>query len=178
MIAFKELLKQTNFENFKKALVEQYPDQAENIEGYKKVFKELLVMEPIEKNGEIWQLEVRLVKSIFKEEEDFVDVSGIWLNSTEPQQRWALEFIPWEEWLSMLVNEEQVEHFGLDNYIAHCIWEMTYCGFEQEVIKGKNEELKNLAEEIQKYKEDIKVADFELSSEDILDKINDFLDNN
>jgi hypothetical protein len=171
MITLNDLIAQVKFDDIKKALIENYPNQTRNIEGYEKVFNELQLMTPVARTNENWQLDVHMVNPLFEDEEPYMDVSGLWLNSTEPEQHWALEFTPWEEWLSIFVNKQQVETLGKETYVAHCLWEMTFNGFEQETIQDKINMLDESEKEI-KVKE---VADIELSGEDVLETINDTL---
>jgi len=38
----------------------------------------------------------------------------------------------WHEWLFMPINKKSMEQFSEIEIIAHCLWEMTFCGFEEE----------------------------------------------
>ena len=48
---------------------------------------------------------------------------------------YALEFSPWSSWLAMEVDEESLAKCGEVDFIAHCLWEMTFFGYEEKEIE-------------------------------------------
>lgn len=54
---------------------------------------------------------------------------------------YALEFKSWSKWLSMTVDDKSLSECGESNFIAHCLWEMTFCGFEERQINNKKRSL-------------------------------------
>lgn len=63
----------------------------------------------------------------------------------------------WENWLGMGLAPETLENFSELEIIAHCLYEMTFCGYEQDEIQKQIdtinktvEEYKNLTDEEKK----------------------------
>lgn len=55
---------------------------------------------------------------------------------------YAIEFTPWSQWLSMIVDDESLIKCGETNFIAQCLYEMTFFGFMEQKIKNKSNSLK------------------------------------
>lgn len=89
----------------------------------------------------------------------YIDVSGR-KNKKVPNDitdGYALEFVPWKEWLGMELAPETIKNFSELEIIAHCLYEMTFIGYEEEEIQEQlnsinktMEEYKNLSEEEKK----------------------------
>lgn len=64
-----------------------------------------------------------------KEEDgrDYFDVYGIKPHSDE---QWGLSFSPWEEWLGMQVAPSAVQRLTPTEIATHCLYEMTFHGYE------------------------------------------------
>lgn len=58
----------------------------------------------------------------------------------EPE-RFALELSPWSKWLGMGVPEELRQELGDAHVVAHCLYEMTTFGFDEESVRAQREEL-------------------------------------
>ena len=74
------------------------------------------------------------------------DVSGIKPGSKDS---WALDFVRWERWLGMELSRSTLDRFSPSEVTAHCLWEMTFHGYEQEeiaetdaLVRGRVGELK------------------------------------
>ncbi len=50
------------------------------------------------------------------------------------QISYAIEFSSWCVWNGMIVGQESIDNFGEIDVIAHCLWEMTFCGFREKNI--------------------------------------------
>lgn len=138
---FKDLVDSYSWKDIEYRFKELYPDQEGNFEGYEKVLSRLKEIEPVDYNMEI---KVELVKhSLIKNDPDFVpywNVSG----DDGSEGSWALEFNPWNEWLGMTVAPKTSSM----DFLIHCLWEMTFCGFEEEEIQGKLDNLNKAAKEV------------------------------
>ncbi|MDD4176802.1 MAG: hypothetical protein PHY58_06890, partial [Bacteroidales bacterium] len=115
--------------------------------GYKKVFEELLFMHPEDS-------EISIVVAHQKDDydgEEYVNVSGKYANpkSEEEEFSQAIEFTPWNKWLGMEISQESLQHFSELEIISHCLYEMTFVGFEEEEIQ---KELNSLEKSIEEYK--------------------------
>lgn len=55
---------------------------------------------------------------------------------------YAIEFTPWSQWLSMIVDNDSLVKCGETNFIAQCLYEMTFFGFIEQKVKNKSNSLK------------------------------------
>ena len=83
----------------------------------------------------------------------YVDVSGRVADKGKGNGNWAsesyaIEFKPWDEWLGMTIAEQTLKEFSEPQILAHCLYEMTFVGFNQEEIQKRFEEIFILTEEI------------------------------
>jgi len=147
MKTFITLIKNNAWLSIELTLLELYPDEKENIAGYQKMFNQLQLLSPIHTG----------ICIVVKWETDdfdntkYVDVSGKYSNPKTEEQMFsqALEFTPWSEWLAMEIATESLQNFNELEIIAHCIYEMTFVGFEEEEIQEK---IQNIEAEAEKYK--------------------------
>ncbi len=64
------------------------------------------------------------------------------------EARFNLSFTKWEEWLGMEVSEETLRDYRPPEVAAHCLREMTFYGFSQDVIQQRFAGLLEQVEEI------------------------------
>ena len=131
---FKDLVLNSDWQKIEKILL-TLDDNKDNMEGYKKVFEELIKLKP--KRSDC----VLTIKHVKNDEEDYEDVFGI---SKKDNQNYALEFTPWQEWLDMELDQKTLKEYSKPSIIANCIYEMTFFGFDQKKIKKKMGELLKL----------------------------------
>lgn len=144
---FKKLLQTNSWLSIKAILLELYPNELKNIAGYENVFNKLLLMDAEESNISIV---VKNEKDDFDHEE-YVDVSGMYLNPKNEDEKFsqAIEFTAWRQWLGMDIHQKSLNHFTELEIISHCLYEMTFVGFEEVEIQ---EELKTIENQIDDYK--------------------------
>lgn len=132
----------------------EYPDQTDLLDSYKDVFESLKLLEP-EVNGMMIVLSMLTDGDLEGEPYRYVDVSGRKIISDKSvfSESCALEFTKWEKWLGMEFEPETIRDFNELEIISHCIFEMTFCAFEQDEIQNQFDqiskdidELKNLSE--------------------------------
>ena len=164
MMKFKKLIEKYSLDEVWATLRKLYPEQKKSCDGYKQVFSELRTMKP---KGTKMRIIVEEVPAE-RNQEAYVHVSG--KNGTLKkaghskhfkddgkgiqEESFAIEYTPWEEWLGMIIDPVSSENFSEIEIIAHCLWEMTFAGFDQPSIKEKINELKGIAEEIDNMTED------------------------
>jgi len=80
----------------------------------------------------------------------YVDISGKYNNPKTEEEEFsqALEFTPWNEWLAMKIATESLQDFSELEILSHCLYEMTFVGFEEEEIQEK---IQNIEAEAEKY---------------------------
>jgi len=144
---FKKLIQSNSWLSVATILLKLYPDEEKNISGYQKVFEQLLFMHPEDS-------EILIVVAHQKDDfdgEEYADVSGKYANPKNEEEEFlqAIEFTPWNKWLGMEISPENLLHFSELEIISHCLYEMTFAGFEEEEIQ---EELNSMAKSIEDYK--------------------------
>lgn len=70
------------------------------------------------------------------------------------ETNFSITFHPWEKWLGMQIDGSTLEKFTASHIAAHCIWDMTFHGFEQWQIQETLYELKRRIEEIESMTEE------------------------
>ena len=146
-MTLKKLIQTNSWLSIAAILQELYPDEANNLSGYKELFEKLLLMDVEDSDISI---DVVHQKDDFDGEE-YVDVSGTYKNPKNEEERFsqAIEFTPWNQWLGMDINPESFVHFSELEIISHCLYEMTFMGFEEEDIQN---ELGRIESTIEDYK--------------------------
>lgn len=133
-----------------------FPDAREHLEGYRRVFFELLRIAPRSNPMRI------VIRTTFREgldDEPFQEVvgrNGALNRDLEDFEHWGhardsavaltetdfgLSLRPWEEWLGMHIDADTLHQFAEPEIIAHCLWDMTFHGFTQAEISEERKEL-------------------------------------
>jgi hypothetical protein len=154
---FAELIQTTHWKNIQRALLEAYPDL--DIAGYKHVFTQLRTLEPVENT---MRIRLTWIEPKNLGDERYVDVNGtdgtrfkdLEKSSTfvtasqqstdEHEVAFGLDFKPWNEWLGMNIEPDSLEQFSDEEIVAHCLWEMTFYGFDQTTIQSVLEKLNEM----------------------------------
>ena len=147
-----------NFEGIFKCLKEcYYSDTSNDYKAeYHKSFDELLtlIVPNIVENDNVDMLAVNVYTELPDEISDnpetevAYDVYGY--SSTDPEKTpHGLEFTAWNRWLPLVVDEQTVNTFTEEEILAHCLWEMTFVGFDQSSIKDAWEEIMQSKKELE-----------------------------
>lgn len=168
-MTLQHLIKTNDWLSVELTLIALYPDQTENIEAYKEIFYKLRKMSPIESDI---QIVLERYCDDEAEEESYVDVSGKSLtpDNTSQAESLAIEFVPWNEWLGMPINKKSLVEFNELEIISHCLYEMTFIGFDEKVIQKQYQNLKKTVEQLKNMSEEEKQANTK-SLDDLLKKI-------
>jgi len=152
----KELLLGTDWSEVKLSLLRRYPDSARIIDKLQRVFETLLSLDGSDTKMRLCLAEVR-PEGV--DEEPYVEVFGKdgSLNKDLPEFRhfneaarrdfanletsFALELVPWEEWLGMELDPSTSQEYSDADLIAHCLWEMTFFGLDQATIEKQRQEI-------------------------------------
>lgn len=73
----------------------------------------------------------------------YVDVSG-----SDGETKWAIEFTHWAEWLGMEVMVLNADMTPAQ-IVAHCIWEMTWAGFDPSEVAERKAEIDDAASDLE-----------------------------
>lgn len=153
---FSGFIKSNSWLSVELVLLQLYPDEKYRISAYEKVFDDLKFLESTD-------TEISIALSWVKDDFDnleYVDVSGCERSDTqlpdEQNHLLALEFTSWDKWLGMDVDEKTLQNFTELEIISHCLYEMTFVSFDQEIIQEEIDKLEKLADEIRNMSEEEK----------------------
>ncbi|MDT0642801.1 DUF6557 family protein [Zunongwangia sp. F363] len=167
-MTLKQLLQNNFWLSISTILFDLYPGEEKNSEGYEDVYANLLMMNPEETDMTI------VVKTVFDHFDGsaYVDVSGRYKHPKNEEEEFsqAIEFTPWKKWLGMDINEESLKEFTELEILAHCLYEMTFAGFEEEEVQ---EQLNNIEQSMGEYEKmtDEEKIENNRSLEDFLDDL-------
>src|SRR5690554_5507185 len=140
-----EIIRTNNWLSVELTLLDLYPDQEENIQSYARIYSLLQEMRRQDSAIEI------VIEQEFDEETQelgFGNVYGIDHESKdEITNSVALEFTAWDKWLGMEINELTLREFSELEIISHCLYEMTFVGYDEEEIQAEFSRIKNIHEE-------------------------------
>jgi hypothetical protein len=154
-----ELILRTPWQAIQPCLQSQYPNSDSH--NFEQHYSNLPNLEP-------QATKTRLVlEKVIEDGETFVDVSGkdgtrhsdseeyqmyseSEKNSLGNQEiRFGLSFTAWEEWIAMDIDPSSYSSLSEAEIITHCLWEMTYHGFNQSDIQANLEDMKRQSQNIQ-----------------------------
>lgn len=126
----------------------------EDLINYERVYYELHILAPEDSSG--FQIEI----NAFEEDDDterkidncevfgksdheyYFTVSGL-----KNGESYSIDLLSWEEWLAMIVSPETLKQYLPEEVVAHCLWEMTFCGYTQEEIRSFFAKIQRIYEE-------------------------------
>ena len=144
-VTFSEILKKVNFEDTFAVLCKFFPGQAKNRSGYEKAFSYISNL----KVGKHYLNDLYILVEKSTEEYDgktceYLDTHGL---DRHDGVKYAIEFSPWKDWVTMFVSKETLENLTNEEIVAGCLYEMTFFGYEDSAVQDKHQELiNNIAE--------------------------------
>lgn len=70
---------------------------------------------------------------------------------------WALDFTPWSEWLALPVDVANERDLTSAEIVAHCLWEMTWHGYDENMRSAKLDRIgAAVGESLERYEADRK----------------------
>ncbi|RLD44046.1 MAG: hypothetical protein DRI89_03750 [Bacteroidetes bacterium] len=166
---FTDLIKTNSWLSIEMVLIQLYPGEKKSVSAYEQVFNDLKLMEPVAGD-------VSIVLS--NENDDFdnssyVDVSGRENNPKENPNELtdslAIEFTPWNEWLGMDIEKNILQDFTELEIIVHCLYEMTFMGFDEEEIQAEMDKLNSISDEYKNMSDEEKKENT-ISLDDLFDE--------
>lgn len=164
MITLKDIVHRVQWDDVQKRIVELYPDQEINLDGYREVFSQLLNLNSLENERDMFIAIEYVEPDPPINDEGYYSVNGMIALSGE---KYALSFCKWEEWLGFYLDDYVIDNLGDIDIISHCLYEMTWNGFTQECIQEKIDYFHKLIDEIKEGK--IEFFDFD----EIKEKLDD-----
>ncbi len=166
-----ELIAAVGWADVKASLLWNHPGAKNAIEGYRRAFSFLRKLDAVASNMRL------VVRKTFREgldEAPFIEVSGRdgTLNrdqadfkylgqSADPEYAnaetdYSLALEPWERWLGMDIDPATRATYAEPQIVAHCLWEMTFHGFEPSQIQTERDELRRRIDELETMTEEEK----------------------
>lgn len=135
MTTLKKLFNKYTWDDILPRMKRWYPKPKKNLVGYEEAFRQIKKIKPKQSK-----------KKIRIELEPFYDrgydIFYIHVHGKTSKTSYCLMFTPWEEWLSYEISNNTEFYFEPIDIICHCLWEMTYCGFNNIIKVEKNKALK------------------------------------
>ena len=178
---FKQLIETVDPNSILVELIKEFDQSESNVIGHLDVLESLKHMEP-EENDMVLLVERFEVedfglcvsgwdKTYNKDHKDdhpdFDENKPSDIEWSEQKHTYAIEFVRWEKWLDMECDQECLDKIGADKFVAACLWEMTFIGYDQEEIQGEKDKLNESVESIERGEG----IEFE-SADDLLNYIN------
>lgn len=132
-MTLKQLILNNTWPTISTVFIETYPDSEKSMAGYKTVFTKLVLLNPEE-------TDISIVITKEKDgDEEYIDVSGLHNHPRNKEETYSqgIEFTPWRKWLGMDISKESLNDFSEAELIVHCLYEMTFEGFEEEDIENR-----------------------------------------
>lgn len=149
------MIRNNSWLNVEIQLINLYPDEKKNISAYEDVFSKLLIM-PESASDMVIILDK--VPDPVSANGYGISVLGVKKDNPKPEHPltslYAIEFESWDKWLSMEIDTNATREFSEPEIIAHCLWEMTFAGFDENKIQGKLNKLTETAEAIEQMPEE------------------------
>ncbi len=142
MVVLKSLVDKYQWRDIYRRMAKLYPTPKKNLEGYKRVFKELQKINMLPQGKRKILIELQPCYDQF-DDTYFTNVHGV-----TPKKRgstWAFDFYTWDKWLGMEIYEATLIEYGEINVICHCLYDMTFWGFNQDDINKEFEGLDSMS---------------------------------
>ena len=147
VMILKELINQVQWQDVAIAIVSDHPWRRKNLEGYKIVFETLSLMDSVDSECSI---KIELTPDLLEPKRVYPEVVGI---KEGVNERWALSFCPWKEWLGMVVCQDTLNIFSDSRIVANCLFDMTFYGFTEETINKEKQKLEDSIKESKEHPE-------------------------
>jgi len=156
MKILKELIDEVSFPEVWDYLAKEdkYIAEEEDPNHYRSVFEKLERMHPVLRDDLMIEIteEKQDCRWWKKEGEPTLagwDVRGI----NDEGERCALDFVCWNEWLGFGIEEKILNSLKPHEIVAHCLYEMTYYGWDEQQIERVYEELEEISQANSFYEE-------------------------
>lgn len=179
-----------NIENIFSEFVKLYPDQIRNIEGYKKLYNDLINMintKKVFRNKENMYISIDYVDEQHVGEkldpsECYFHVCGVKnpLHHTINKEMkfrgkinytYCLMFSSHSNWLGFYIDENIRKNYSDIQIICHCLYEMTWQGFSDKEIKKQKKIIDKRIDDFETWTKDDTLDKHTKSSEEVFKKL-------
>ena len=156
-----EIINRNSWSAIEPVFLQLFPDDKEDISDYKMAFGDIKLISPTNSNI---TLNVSWVKDD-SDDEEFVYPSGYYNHPEDYQEgqnhMLILDFISWDKWLGMDMDEQSIKNFSEPELISHCLFQMTLYGYSEKEIHETEVKLKDLYDALDLLKDDEKKINLE-----------------
>lgn len=157
MKTFQEIINKTNWQDVRASIEKLYPDDVDDMNRFEDVYNILKTLQPSVNKDKVYIIiefiDEKLIDTDNKTEANIVKNWNVSGKIMDDETHYAIEFCRWENWLGYYISKELLLSMDSVDIVAHCLWEMTWCGFTQREIQDKVNYLENLADEaMEEYK--------------------------
>ena len=138
------LIREVKFEDVFARVCHYFDSQKNSKDGYESAFNELMTKNRHKHN--LSDLFIR-VEVINEDGSDYLNIDGIDINNGK---HYGIEFCPWEDWVSMFIQQETLDTMSKEDIVAGCLYEMTFFGFSEKRVQKELKEMKELIEKAKK----------------------------
>ena len=135
----KEMLEKTSLNKVKESYLKFYPDWDDT--PIEKIYDTIKTITP-SKQENILTINLEESEDIMGESYEIYGTTGEIEN--DRLIRYSMDFVDWDMWLNMEVNEDLFKKYDYDDIMALCLFEMTMFGFCPEDIKNQRDNIRNL----------------------------------
>ena len=130
-----ELVHAYAWRDLEETFIRLYPGDPDWVLQHARVFDHLKTIRP-----RLSDLEI-VIDTVEDADGDlWIDVSG-----RSDDELVAIEFVDWAEWLGMVIDDSTMHRFTTEEVAVHCVWEMSFFGFDEDTIQEKWGEIEVLA---------------------------------
>ncbi len=151
----KEIVERVKFNEVFNVIEEEYPDQKDLRDNYfEEVYRELKRTKP----GDSEKFYIYISKekeNLLSDDSVYSEYYSVSAYTEGDPQSYSISFEPWEKWLDMEVEISPELDLKNKEIVAHCLWEMTFFGFDQGQIQETKESLIEMADNIKSEKEEL-----------------------
>jgi hypothetical protein len=148
-MTLKELVNKYTWSEIEPAFRALYPTYEKDLRTYERVFQKLLALK---ENNNAMTLEINKIHSGEDDLNGWLAVSGkeagILPNGQKKSESYSLIFQPWSDWLGMHLSRKTLHTFSDQQIISSCLFEMTFMGFSEGIIKREIEKLHKATDKI------------------------------
>jgi hypothetical protein len=152
-----ELLKGTQWKTVKRVLGETFPEYRRALPHFRHAYKHIRTLAPIksdmricldavvpEEPNETPYLSVSGRNGRLQREEPDFHASDYGADSPFGQSEvaYGLSPVPWATWLGMSIDSDTLMRCSREGIVAHCLWEMTWDGYDEDTIRKKWDRLR------------------------------------
>lgn len=76
---------------------------------------------------------------------EYIDVFGY---DRVYNRTYALDIMPWKDWLRLHIDSKTIDKFSYTEIAAHCLYEMTFHGYEEQSPEEFSEKLYSALDEL------------------------------